>query len=204
MHALVRVLPTFGAAKSNRPHAGASPAFAEDSRSKAIADAEARGFDGGLQAARQEYEARLDEAKEDFERQIRDARTGWAEEEGRQLAEAIEMSLCALEARLADSVAGVLLPLLDQALAAKAISEIESAIRSIASPERQPFIKISGREDLLEALRVRLGDLAAGFAFAPEASAAGVTLLAGDTIIEADLKAWSEVLSKSIGESGHG
>ncbi len=206
MSALRQVLPTFGTVNTgqSRPGGGAASAFVEDSRAKAVADAEAQGFDNGMAAAREEYEARLEEVRLDFERQLKEERARWSEQESARLADDLQVALCALESRLANDVAGVLLPLIDKMLAAKAVSEIEEAVHAIVSQERQPFLKVTGREDLLEALRVRLGHVGASFEFIGEEGATGVILAAGDTVIEAQLKSWSERLLRSLGGDGHG
>lgn len=204
MSALTQVLRTFGAADPAGARVGASSAFTGDTRASALADAEARGFDNGLAAAREEYEAKLEEVRLDFERQLKEERARWSEEESARLADDLQVALCALESRLADDLAGVLVPLIDTMLAAKAVSEIEGAVQNILSQERQPFFKVSGREDLLEALRVRLAQVEASFEFTSKEGATGVTLAVGDTIVEAELKAWSERLLGAVGGESHG
>jgi hypothetical protein len=194
--ALAGILPTF---EADKPPAPSFTAIfgAATGRAGEIAEAEERGFQKGIETARAEAEATFKDASAFADSRVQEERVRWLEEEASRLTEGWDGALRALEARLADTVAGLLLPLIGAALAAKATSELSAAIMGLLAQDRQPLIRVVGPADLIEALRTRLGDSVPCVEFAA-AESADVSLAAGDTFIETQLQPWRERLSQAI------
>ncbi len=197
--ALAGILPTFEADKPPAP-SFAAIFGARTGRGGDIAEAEERGFQRGIETARAESEATLRDASAIADSRVQEERVRWLEEEASRLTEGWGGALQALEARLADTVAALLLPLIGSALAAKATSELSAAIIGLLSQDKQPLIKVVGPEDLIEALRTRLADSAPCVEFAT-AESADIRLAAGDTFIETQLEPWRERLSQAIAKN---
>lgn len=197
MHALLSVLPTFEAsggrpARPERPAVSPQQALAE-----AVAEAEERGFRRGLETAHEDHEQRWEAARAASETQLKAERARWAEEEGTKLAEQVREALAALEDRLAETTAGVLLPLVDSALARKAAAELVETVRLLLAQERRPLIQVSGPQEMLDALSAGLGAVAGSIELTPD-SGVDARVLAGDAMVETQLQCWSQRLTEAM------
>lgn len=163
----------------------------------AAEDALARGREEGLAAGRAEYAAKLDEERAAAGARLAEERAAWASEEGARLGDAIGAAFQVLEETVGDAVAAILSPVLQDALRARAVDELASTLRRLMASD-QRILRISGPEDLLEALRGRLcGDISAiAFEAAEEID---VHVVAEQTIIETQLRAW---MTRIDGRSG--
>lgn len=199
MNALARLLPDFRAVGPTRtPGSRLSGAgAAERDPAQAIAEAEQRGFRGGLESARIESEAQRAEDAGQFEARLAAERARWAEEQADTLAAQIPAGFREIEETLAATAAGVLLPFLRSAATERAIEELRATIGRLLCDRQRPLLRIAGPQDLLELLRQRLGADAAAIEFRVE-ERAEVRVTADETIIETQLKAWSGRLGEAV------
>jgi flagellar biosynthesis/type III secretory pathway protein FliH len=153
-----------------------------------IADAFARGREEGLAAGRADYAARLDEERAASEARLADERAAWSSQEGARLGDAITAAFQSLEASVGDAVAAILSPVLEEGLRRRAVDELaENLKRLMASGQR--ILRVSGPEDLLQALRARLGADMSAVAF-ESAQDIDMRVVAEQTTIETQLKDW--------------
>ena len=161
---LASVLPEFEAAGSARRHSLAalfSPKEASEPPPRTLAAAEEEGFEKGLAAARLEAEAALAEARADFESESAEARSRWLAEEAEPIVAGWSQALCELETRLADAAAHAIAPLVETAVARRAVQELQAAIGELLGSGEAKAIRVTGPQDLIDALRDRLADSAA-------------------------------------------
>ncbi|WP_132029388.1 hypothetical protein [Aquabacter spiritensis] len=123
-------------------------------------------------------------------------RAAWAEAEAARLADALETAIDRVEADLSERIARTLIPALDAALRARALAELEDLMVPLLAREDRPVFKISGPADLIDRLRMRLGDPPACL-FEP-AEAPDVQVVIGETVLETRLADWAERLRQSV------
>jgi hypothetical protein len=158
----------------------ASLAEADDAAAR-IDAAHASGFESGKAAAMAALEARLEDERASFARQLASARQAWVAEEGAKLAQRLSAGLGELEARIADTTARVLEPFLEAVLS------------------REPGIEVgvTGPEDLLQALRDGLAGRACAATYRPS-DALDVRIVAGQTVLETRLAAWVAGIEEAL------
>jgi hypothetical protein len=198
--ALARILPRFD---SEPDHATPLTAIllakaGKQGRAEALARAEESGFRKGMAAGRADLDVRIAEERAAFAEQLRRERVRWIEEEAGPISAGWDKTLRALQAKLSDAVAILLVPLIEKGLASKAVDELSAIIGDVLSQDRQPpLIRVEGPEDLIGALRARLGHAAARIEFASGAGAADIRLVLGDSVIETQLQPWKQRLSQA-------
>lgn len=201
--ALAGILPNFSPDDVDRPHPVAAMVTARRGSRETLTEAEERGYQRGLAAAREEERLRSADAETEWERRLNDARARWLAEEAGRLADGWKAALEDLETRLADTAAGLLAPLVEAALAAKAASELSAAVADLLSQDARKIIRVTGPADLVEMLRVRLGEAAGSIEFTT-AGSVDLKLVAGDTVFETQLEPWSQRLRHAIDGGPHG
>lgn len=176
---------------------------AED-REALIAAAEARGRAQGRAEALAEAQAQSAQERAAqqarFEEQVAQARRDWSAAQGETLAVGFAAAMQALDTALSDRVAGLIAPVLGQALQRRALDELGAALRRILAEPQRPAVRVRGPEDLITALEARLGGLSAGIAFEADAGPE-VSVSAGETVIETELAAWSRLIAAAVAEA---
>jgi len=197
--ALARILPRFDLLPDGTASLAAifSAKPGEHGRAKALADAEESGFRKGIAAGRAELDARMAEERTAFAERLRSERARWIEEEAGAISAGWEETLLALQAKLSEAVATLLLPLIDTGLASKAVNELSGLVRNLLSQDKQPLIRVEGPDDLTTALRAHLGAAAASVEFAVT-EGVDIRLLVGGSAIETQLQSWKERLSQAL------
>ncbi|MDR7040051.1 hypothetical protein J2X36_004831 [Methylobacterium sp. BE186] len=182
--------------------ASAPPASAEtpEDRETLLREAEARGRALGLADARAEAEARRASDEAAFAARFEAARRRWTETEAEALAAGFSAALRALDSGLTERIARLLVPVLTDALRRRALAELGAALARLLADPHHAAIRVSGPQDLLDALAARLGPLGASVAFAP-AALAEVQVSADQTVIETQLGAWTRLLAAAIEEA---
>ncbi|MFN4009134.1 MAG: hypothetical protein ACK4K8_04170 [Pannonibacter sp.] len=151
----------------------------------------ARGVRTGRQAARLEVEAELETRVEALQIEAEAARLAHQQEEAERLGENLAEALEHLESTIAETVERVLLPFLEEAVAARAVESFRAALAEIltgAGTDRR-LIEVSGPEHLLPRVVEGLGSrqdrvkLVAGEG--PE-----VRAVLEDTVIETQIADW--------------
>jgi hypothetical protein len=162
-----------------------------------LEDAFARGLEEGKEKAKAEYEVEMAAAQAKFARQMEAARESWALEQAEPLYERITASFQDFQNSIADSVTRVLIPFLKNVLVKQTVDDLVEALATITA---QPIgtIKISGPEDLIQALRERVtgGNFDLEFI---SSELNEVTIVANQTTVVTQLQAWIDRLNDSIG-----
>ncbi|MGC5779433.1 hypothetical protein [Methylobacterium sp. NFXW15] len=172
----------------------AGPAETPEERAAALAEAEARGLEQGLTQARAEAQAQHEAEREAFTMRLAEERARWCEGEAERLADGFSAALRALDADLTQRIGRLLVPVLNDALRRRALDEFSVALGRLLAEPGQAAIRVSGPEDLLDALRKRLGLQAEGVTFEPSA-APEVSVIADQTVLETRLAAWTRLLT---------
>jgi hypothetical protein len=175
--------------------AGGKPAAA--GRAAMLAEAEAQAFERGKVAAEQQLAARLDERMALHHKELAASREAWVQNESGRLADQLVNGLNELEARLADTAARILEPFLAAELRRKAIAELVQHLAVLRTRDKQALITIAGAADLLDALRVGLGDKLDNIEFQP-GLASDVRVVAGQTVLATQLGAWMARIEEAV------
>ncbi|WP_139247882.1 hypothetical protein [Hyphomicrobium sp. CS1GBMeth3] len=160
-----------------------------------ISEAHARGVVEGRAAADAEHDARAVAVAEAFEQRLAAERTRWADEHGAQLGALVASAFETIEQRIADSVSGILGPILVERARVRATDELSRVIKDLLSKGEYAKIAISGPADLLAVLEARLANGHAGLSFAAT-DAPDVTVTANETILATQIGAWAAAISE--------
>ncbi len=139
--------------KRSSPTPQAEPAETPEERAAALAEAEARGLEQGLAQARAEAQAQHEAEREAFAARLAEERARWCEGEAERLAEGFSAALRALDADLTQRIGRLLVPVLSDALRRRALDDLSVALGRLLAEPGQAAIRVSGPEDLLDALR---------------------------------------------------
>jgi hypothetical protein len=192
---LSRVLLDFSAAKTGSTATANSPApvipVCEplDERARQLEEAYARGADEARLAADAELERKLAEAIASAEQRHAAERARWTGEQADGIAARLIAAVETLETRIADAVGRVLAPFLVSDLRSKSVQALAESIRALLSGASQPALRVSGPEDLLAALRERLGAGPFTIEWEPN-DQVEVTVSADDSLIETEIQGW--------------
>lgn len=181
-------------------HAAAAAAFPAPASPDPAAELEqaayARGRAEGLAEARSEYEARILAERERFEIRIAEERRAWAVEQGDRLAGCLTAALSQLSENVADAAAGILAPFVEAAAAATCVEELCGTLARVMADAPQSSLRISGPQDVLAAVRDRLGAQASLLEF-EICERCDVRVLSDRTTIETQLSAWRDRLNSA-------
>ena len=193
---LSRVLLDFGAASEPspgpRPAAPLSvvpPADPADDLARRIDQAFARGADEARLAADAEHEQKLAQALMLAKEERAADRARWTREQADELAAGLAAAVEALETRIAEAVGRVLTPFVTDAMRRASVEALAESIGTLLSGASQPTLRVSGPEDLLAALRERLGAGAVAIEWVAN-EAVEVTVSAKDSVIETEIQGW--------------
>ncbi len=216
MHALSRHLPHFGplpalTARPAAPTEKPAPAparsalvaerprqdarFSQDELSRAVDFARTEGrreAEEAAQAALAAAEAARLEDQQAFEARIAAMREEWTLQEADRLASGFKDALDGLGAQLSDALAPILAPFVEEKVRAHALRDLASLVQQQMALG-SGAIRISGPQDLIDALDARLG-AASGITFTPAATAE-VRMEADGAVIETQLEAWRHRLA---------
>lgn len=164
-----------------------------------LAEARRDGYAEGEAAGRASAEADAEALGAEHEAALEAARGRWAAEQGEVLATLLRDGLSALETAVADALAGLMEPVLREAVRAKALEDVREAVRTLLAGDGDALVRITGPADLLDAVEGALAS-APGVEFAPDETAVEITVSAGDTTIRSALGPWAERLRSSVAE----
>ena len=156
-----------------------------------IAIAEA--YECGQAEARADAEAVLAQSLEaqrlDLDRNFAAERKAWAVQQGERLAERFSAAMTELERLVTGCAARILQPFVETAVRERAIRDLAVCLGEILSDENPAAVKVSGPQDMLDELAVRLGPHAKGLEFVA-AAACDVTVNASETRIDSRIGDW--------------
>jgi hypothetical protein len=173
-----------------------SPSAAEDMAAR-VAEAVARGHEEGRAVAEEEFQARLEAQREELEQRLSSERQAWIEQAGETLVERMLAAMRDMEARISESTARILRPLLAAQLRRQAVTELSALVRTTASRDRGATLAVSGPDDLIAVLREKLADATAEVTFSvSETPDVQVTL--DHTVLQTRLQEWAERIDEAV------
>jgi hypothetical protein len=144
-------------------------------------------------AARQEWDQHLTQERARFQVELNRERSKWVAQQAEAIAIGISEAFAAIEERLSSQIANIIRPFVTDAFRSQALQETQAALKVLLSGTRDAVIRISGPEDLLRALKSRLGEEGAAIEFRPSDDAE-VAVVASDTSIQTRLGVWKSRL----------
>jgi hypothetical protein len=162
-----------------------------------LEDAFARGLGEGREKAKAEFDLEIAAAHAKFADEMASAQARWALELGERIHEQITASLQQFRNSVANSVARILTPFLTSVLIQQAVDELVETLTAMTAQTPIGKIKISGPEDLVQALQHRM----AGGNFEVEYTSSElneVTIIANQTTVVTQLQTWIDRFSDSL------
>ena len=185
-----------GASRPALAMVGRRVSDAEDEAAK-IAEAHARGFESGKAAAMATIEAKLQEQRSLFARQLAVEREAWAAQEGGKLAAQLTAGLRAVEAQIADATARVLAPFLEARLCHQAVADLRADLEILLAKDANLSLSLAGPEDLLQPLRKDLADKTCSVTYIAN-DECDVRMSADQTLLETRLAAWKTRIEEAV------
>jgi hypothetical protein len=175
-------------------------AFASESEpvdyTEQVEAARAEGIAQGHEEARAEMEARFAELEAAFEARLVQEREAWAQHDGSRLAAAMLQGLEGVRDEVVAATAHVLKPFLIESVRQKALAELSRAIEDLLLRDPEAGMVISGPQDLLKVLEVRLSERAGSFTFKP-GETPEVEVKAGPALLSTRIAAWVEKINEA-------
>lgn len=154
-------------------------------------------YQRGREEVRQEltalFEADIAAERESAARELESARALWADEEARTLMLSLDAGLARIHESLADQLAAILQPVMDDAVTSRAVEALGQSLAPFFSGEDGPLIRIDGPADLVARLRNQIPTNRV-VAFG-ETGGAEITVTAGDTIMQTRIQGWRKALA---------
>jgi hypothetical protein len=173
------------------------PPLGSDDTLARVEAAHASGIESGKAAALAALDARLEEQRALFARQLACERQAWAVQEADKLAARLAAGLGELEARLAEATARVLEPFLRAELRQQVIADLRAELEVLLTKEPGLSVSVAGPEDLLHALRDQLSGRACAVTYQPNGEP-DVRITAGQTILETRLETWAAKIEETV------
>lgn len=162
-----------------------------------IEAAYASGREEGERSAAEAFEGRLAEHRRLFDEEAALLRQRWVDEEATLLAGKLTAELKQLEGRIADAVARILRPFLNQAVRDSALADLTDMLDRFASKSQGVSLHVSGPEDLIGLVGERLRALGVA-ATVSTAPGYDVRVVADRTIVETQIGAWVARLEEAV------
>lgn len=136
-----------------------------------------------------EFDARLAEARADYEGQLEEARRRWTEEQAQALSHQLTRALDVALGTLRVDVSRVLTPFVSRRLSAQIMEDLLTTVRAGLANDKAPGVDISGPPDLIADLGAALGQ--EGVALTRrESDGIDATITFDTTTIETRLGEW--------------
>lgn len=190
---VLAAVATEGKPEAAAPARPAKPAGPDHAAILAAAVASARSE--ALAEARQEFDAERTREAEAFDAHLDLARQQWAAETAETLQASLTSAHEAMEARICETLGRLLVPFLSEAVRAQALQDLSAVIARLLDDPKSPVLRVSGPSELIEVLRAR--HEAGGIQFQTN-DAVDVRLVADDTVIETQLRAWTTQLTEAL------
>jgi hypothetical protein len=155
-----------------------------------------RGRAEGRAAAEEELRAKLEEERAAAAQHLAQERASWAEQESAALAEKITTAFETLQKDVTDIVGAILEPFVEEALRTKSVDELAQALTPLLATGKHALFRVTGPQDLLDALKAKLGASAGSFTF-EVTDAVDLSVAVDRTVIETQLGDWLPQIAKS-------
>lgn len=146
--------------------------------------------------AQADCSVRLEAVAQAHAAELAEARARWAEQEGEALAALLADGFARVETAIAASFAAAMLPVLDDAVRARAAEEVADAVRRLLAGAHGEVIEVRGAADLLAPVRLAFADHPA--VSVREAERPEVSIGAGQAAVTSQIELWRERLHKAL------
>ncbi|MGQ7792569.1 hypothetical protein ACUN0C_09190 [Faunimonas sp. B44] len=170
------------------PQAEAVPADRPEGVEERIGEARRAAWTEGYAAAEAEMTRRMALEREAHAAALAAERARWAEEEGEVLRAAFSAGMEQLRAGIEAGLGRALRSVLEEGLRRRAVAAVSEALAVLIEHRGRDLVKVSGPEDLLEAIRRDLGAVGSAVVFEP-GQGPDVRVVADQTLIETELAA---------------
>ncbi|MGB9143600.1 MAG: hypothetical protein WCB71_15545 [Aestuariivirga sp.] len=153
------IFPLFssvGGVKEGKPKGYVAANVSEEELAARISTAHALGMVKGSETARAEIALELEELRASHRIEMESARRIWVEEAGEQSIRLIGKALVDMESGISKSLHQVLAPFIEKTIPLTAMIELEEILQSALKDDFTGPLYLSGPEDLVAELRVRL------------------------------------------------
>lgn len=172
-----------------------------ESQTETLEFVEAAGYSRGFSEAQvsvaKNYESLLKAKTEEFEAQLAAERVQWAERYADQSVTLIKEEIQRCETVIGEQIARLLLPLIEDQLAQRSVSEIRDLVRRLLAQAPESHLKISGPGAMVEAMRTALGENGL-HASVHESDALELRVEIDQVVIETRVSEWVERLREAI------
>lgn len=157
-----------------------------------------RGWIEGEAAARATTEAAIADLRLVAEQRLAQEREVWAREVGDAMLAALSTGLSSIEARLAESLARALRPLVATAVERRAIDDLRRALAEALTTGQHRRVEIGGPERIIEQVRNGLVETGAAPDTIITLPNAGpeVRIRLDDAVVETQIQAWGKAIEK--------
>ena len=153
------IFPLFssvGGVKEGKPKGYVAANVSEDELAARISTAHALGMVKGSETARAEISLELEELRASHRIEMETARRTWIEEAGEQSIRLIGKALADMESGISKSLYQILAPFVEKTIPLAAMIELEKILESALKDDFTGPLYLSGPEDLVAELRIRL------------------------------------------------
>jgi hypothetical protein len=168
-----------------------------DRQAELIKSVEARVRAEEREAAQTKLEEAVAAEKARYEDELQAQRVIWVEQHAEQLSTQLVESIGRIEAILSERVANILKPFVSEAFRQQSIAEFREALATLLLGDEPAPMRIVGPEDLIQALRAKLGVHGGAVEFLP-GDHVEVSVCARDTIVQTQLGLWAGRLEKAL------
>jgi hypothetical protein len=149
------------------------------------------------EAAQRQLEEAVAAEKTRYEDELASQRVIWVEQQAGQLSMQIVEGFGRIEAILSERVANILKPFVSEAFRQQSNAEFKEVLATLLIGDETGPMKITGPEDLVQALKKNLGSHGGAIEFLP-GDHVEVSVTARDTTVQTRLRAWSDRLEQAL------
>jgi hypothetical protein len=168
-----------------------------DRHAEFIKSVEARVRAEEREIARKEFEDAIAAEKVRHLEDMNDQRTIWVEQQALQMSAQIATAVERIEANLSERIANILRPFVSEAFRQQTLAEFKDVLTTLLSGRDASFLKISGPDDLLSAMKSHLGHYESSIEFF-SSEHVEIRVATQDTLVQTQLNSWSVRLAQAL------
>ncbi|MTI16773.1 hypothetical protein E1162_05935 [Rhodobacteraceae bacterium RKSG542] len=164
-----------------------------------VFEAYENGFSEGQEASKSECDARIEEMRKEMEAALVKGEQEWKMQQGQELRTAVTASLQNIEVRVAESVAAILVPFLDEQSRHMAVGALSEVLKRHLSASKEPILEVSGPRSLFDLFQEKLGANAPAMDYV-ESSGVDLNVSVGNMNLSTGLEQWLQQLHSTVGD----
>jgi hypothetical protein len=168
-----------------------------DRQAELLKAAEAKIRSEEREAASRRLEEAVASEKIRYEEDLSVQREIWAEQQAMQLSVQIVEAMTRIETILSERVANIMRPFVSEAFRQQSIAEFKETLATLLYRGETRLMKITGPEDVITALRAKLGTHEGAIEFFP-GDHVDVNLTTQDTVVQTQLDSWARSLEQAL------